>query len=330
MGGSEYDDDWELPSADITVVLCGKLGCGKSATGNSIVGREAFVSEYSHASVTSTCQLASTTLKDGRTLNVIDTPGLFEMTITSEDAGKEIVKCMSMAKDGIHAVLMVFSATSRFTREDSSTIETIKEFFGEKIVDHMILVFTYGDLVGENKLKSMLNNAPEYLQKTVELCKNRVVLFDNMTKDRWLQEKQLENLLDVVDSVNTNNGGKPFSDQMLACIKEAHAREQEVHDAIGYTEEQISELKKEIQRTRDEQLANITNMVEEKLNITVDKLQQQLMEEQNARLEAERLAAEARLRSDEEIRKLKKRLEKAQQENEEFRKMASQHKCSIL
>jgi predicted transcriptional regulator len=70
--------------------------------------------------------------------------------------------------------------------------------------------------------------------------------------------------------------------------------------------------------------------VEEKLNITVDKLQQQLMEEQNARLEAERLAAEARLRSDEEIRKLKKRLEKAQQENEEFRKMASQHKCSIL
>jgi hypothetical protein len=44
-------------------------------------------------------------------------------------------------------------------------------------------------------------------------------------------------------------------------IQEAHAREQEVHDAIGYTEEQISELKKEIQRTRDEQLANITNMV---------------------------------------------------------------------
>ncbi len=94
------------------------------------------------------------------------------MTITSEDAGKEIVKCMSMAKDGIHAVLMVFSATSRFTREDSSTIETIKEFFGEKIVDHMILVFTYGDLVGENKLKSMLNNAPEYLQVTIFFCWN--------------------------------------------------------------------------------------------------------------------------------------------------------------
>ena len=75
MGGSNYDDDWVLPSADITLVLVGKLGYGKSATGNSILGREAFVSEYSHSSVTNTCQMGSTTLKDGRTINVIDTPG---------------------------------------------------------------------------------------------------------------------------------------------------------------------------------------------------------------------------------------------------------------
>lgn len=75
MGGSNYDDDWVLPSADITLVLVGKLGYGKSATGNSILGREAFVSEYSHASVTNTCQMGSTMLTDGRTINVIDTPG---------------------------------------------------------------------------------------------------------------------------------------------------------------------------------------------------------------------------------------------------------------
>ncbi|EMS53994.1 Protein AIG1 [Triticum urartu] len=329
MGGSNYDDDWVLPSADITVVLVGKLGYGKSATGNSILGREAFVSEYSHASVTNTCQMGSTMLTDGRTINVIDTPGLFDMTVTPEDAGKEIVKCMNMAKDGIHAVLMVFSATSRFSREDSSTIETIKVFFGEKIVDHLVLVFTYGDLVGENLLKNMLSNAPDYLQKVVQLCKNRVVLFDNKTKDPRIRTKQLETLLDVVDSVSANNGGNPFTDQMLTRLKEVHDREKEVHDALGYSEDQISELKKEIHRTRDEQLANITAMVEEKLNITVEKLQVQLMEEQNARLEAERVAAEARLKSDEEIRKLKERLEKAQEENEEFRRLAA-NKCAIL
>ena len=57
------------------------------------------------------------------------------------------------------------------------------------------------------------------LQKVVELCQNRVVLFDNMTKDPRVQAKQLEKLLDVVDSVNANNGGKPYSDQMFTCIK---------------------------------------------------------------------------------------------------------------
>lgn len=39
-----------------------------------------------------------------------------------------------------------------------------------------------------------------------------------------------------------------------------HDREKEVH-TLGYSDEQISALKKEIHRTRDEQLAHITNMV---------------------------------------------------------------------
>ncbi|CAN6251919.1 unnamed protein product [Urochloa humidicola] len=327
MGGSQYDDDWVLPSADITLVLVGKLGCGKSATANSILGREVFESDFSHLSVTATCQMGSTTLKDGRTINVIDTPGLFDADATHEDAGKEIVKCLNMAKDGIHAVLMVFSATHRFTKESESTIDSIKAFFGEKIVNHMILVFTSGDVIGESKFKKMQNKAPECLKKAVELCQNRVVLFDNMTNDRMLQAQQLDKLLDLVDSISANNGGKPFSDQMFIRIKEVHDREEM---KTGYSDKQISELKNEIHRTRDEQLAHITIMVEEKLNHSVEKLQQQLMEEQNARLEAEKVALEARMKSEDEIQKLKESLRKAQLENEEFRRMAAERKCAIL
>lgn len=72
------------------------------------------------------------------------------------------------------------------------------------------------------------------------------------------------------------------------------------------------------------------SQVEEKLNYTVEKLQQQLMEEQNARLEAEKVALEARMKSEEEIQKLKESLRKARLENEEFRKMAESKKCAIL
>jgi len=54
------------------------------------------------------------------------------------------------------------------------------------------------------------------------------------------------------------------------------------------------------------------------------------MEEQNARLQAEKVAYEARMKSEEEIKKLKEILKKAQMENEEFRRMAAERKCAIL
>jgi hypothetical protein len=62
-------------------------------------------------------------------------------------------------------MLMVFSATSRFTREDADAINSIKMFFGENIVEHMILVFTHGDSVEESVWRNLLSSkGAEYLQ----------------------------------------------------------------------------------------------------------------------------------------------------------------------
>ena len=72
-----HDLGFCLSNADRTLVLVGRTGNGKSATGNSILGREAFKSRASSSGVTTTTELQSTVLKDGRVINVIDTPGIW-------------------------------------------------------------------------------------------------------------------------------------------------------------------------------------------------------------------------------------------------------------
>jgi AIG1 family len=51
------------------------------------------------------------------------------------------------------------------------------------------------------------------------MCKNRVVLFNNKTKDKNEKISQVQQLLFYVDSVIANNGGKPFSDEIFRELK---------------------------------------------------------------------------------------------------------------
>lgn len=59
--------------------------------------------------------------------------------------GREIVNCIELAKDGIHAVLVVFSVRTRFTREEEGVLQKFQNYFGEKITNYVIVVFTGGD-----------------------------------------------------------------------------------------------------------------------------------------------------------------------------------------
>ncbi|KAF9608930.1 hypothetical protein IFM89_012098, partial [Coptis chinensis] len=155
---------------------------------------------------------------------------LFDFSVGSNIVGKEIVNCIRLDKDGIHAVLAVFSVRTRFSLEEEVAIQTLKNFFGEKIVDYMIVVFTGGDELEDNDetLEDYLGHeCPKPLQfkcvilmqEILKSCKNRVVLFDNKARDESKKDEQLKELLSLVNKVIAENGGKPYTDEFFDKLK---------------------------------------------------------------------------------------------------------------
>ena len=73
------------------------------------------------------------------------------MSVSAEYISKEIVRCLTLAEGGIHAVLLVLSARTRITQEEENTLRTLQALFGSQILDYVVVVFTGGDVLEECK-----------------------------------------------------------------------------------------------------------------------------------------------------------------------------------
>ncbi|KAJ9559747.1 hypothetical protein OSB04_004907 [Centaurea solstitialis] len=213
-----------------TLVLVGKTGSGKSATGNSILGNKIFSINRYFSGGTTSSKLESTVLEDGLVLNVIDTPagnidslplaGFFDSSAGCGTIG-EIIRCMKLAVDGVHAFLVVLSVFNLSFDKEKTAISSLQQLFGKQICDYMIVVFTGGDELEEDgkTLEDFLYDCPQSLKEILCLCGNRCVFFDNKTNDETKKSNQVDRLVSRVNMVLEKNCSGPYANEIFTEMK---------------------------------------------------------------------------------------------------------------
>uniref|UniRef100_A0A1J3EJW4 Protein AIG1 n=1 Tax=Noccaea caerulescens TaxID=107243 RepID=A0A1J3EJW4_NOCCA len=184
-------DKGEATKQAENIVLVGRAGNGKSATGNSLIGQKVFESE-AHATK---CQAHGAVVTgDNHTINVIDTPDLSDLGLSAEFISREIVRFLTLAEGGIHAVVLVLSARTQITQEEVSTLRILHALFGSEIAAYFIVVFTGGDVLEEEgvTLDEFLGreDCPPFVKDVLKMFGNRMVLFDNKTHDEGKKAEQ--------------------------------------------------------------------------------------------------------------------------------------------
>lgn len=162
--------------------------------------------EPSPVSVTRHCE-AQSGVVDGTTVQVIDTPGLFDTAITEEELKTRIEECVTMSVPGPHAFLLVIRLGVRFTEEERNAVKWIQDNFGDDASMYTIMLFTCKD---QAKADNALKECKELRRLSITFGRRYHAFNNNDVGD----QEQVMELITMIKEMIQDNGGKHYTNEM--------------------------------------------------------------------------------------------------------------------